>query len=307
MKQIEYKRKFFIKDLFIPKRVINSFNCVEFESYDIFSYCIGNDLFLIKDNNFIFIPIKKMTDYENMAKLFNETNICIRTKLFLIIEDQELLDNILSTIVDKSFTILISKNLKMDFGKYWHTPNGKAWISKNKLVKEIKWDSQNFSEQINEMICIFNEEMVRFFLLDIDYKSFEGMKMEEIHNLKFWLYQLKNWMKIEKKTNPIELINSAFVKRVFVSDGLMLYMDKKKRADIWSFDLKKYIKYDGESMPMKELNLFRKYKDLVPNALYSDFKISNWFLIDYSQCKEIQGSLNEIPLIMGLINRWLYL
>ena len=304
MKKIDFKRQFFIKDLFIPERVINCFNCIEFESYQIFSYCIENDLFIIPENGFIFIPIKSISDYKSMVKIFNETNICNNSYLYLIIEEQSLLDAVLSTIVDKRFSILITKDLKIDFVKYWNNTIGKEWISKNRIIKKIKIDYPNYDRQINEMISIFNEEFIRFFLLDFDYVSFEKIKIEEIHKLKFWIRNFIGWTKL-KDVDSIEIISTPFVRKIFVSDELVLYMDNKKK-DIWSFDLMLYLKDDGESMPMRELNLLRKYIDFVPNAMYTESKITNWFLMDYAQCKEIQGSLNEIPLMMGLINRWLY-
>ena len=276
MKKIEYKREHFIKDLFIPERVINSFNYIEFESYDTFSHCIANDLYLVEDGSFVFVPIKKITDYLNMVKLFEQTNICERSNVYLTISDQDILDKVFSTIVDKRYSILLTKDLKLDLGKYWNTEKGKAWISKNKIVKRIVWDLEGFNKQINEMVCMFNEENIRFFLLDIDYVSFNDMKLEQLHELKFWINHLKMWMRLKEK-NSIEIIASDFVKNVFVSDDLVLYMSNKKREDIWFFDLKKHLKDNGESMPMKKLNILRKYVDLVPNALISDFKISNWF------------------------------
>lgn len=305
MKKIEYKREHFIKDLFIPERVINSFNYIEFESYDTFSYCIGNDLYLVEDGSFVFVPIKKITDYLNMVKLFEQTNICERSNVYLTISDQDLLDKVFSTIVDKKYSILLTKDLKLDLGKYWNTEKGKSWISKNKIVKKIVWNLEEFGKQINEMICMFNEENIRFFLLDIDYASFNDMKLEQLHELKFWINHLKTWMRLKQK-NSIEIISSGFVKKIFVSDELVLYMNDKKREDLWFFDLKKNLKENGESIPMKKLNILRKYVDLIQNALNSDFKITNWFIVDYAQCKEIQGTLNEIPVIVGLINRWLY-
>lgn len=306
MKKIDFKREHFVKDLFIPERIINSFNHVEFESYDTFSYCIANDLYLVEDKSFVFVPIKKITDYLNMVKLFEQTNICERSNVYLVIKDQDILDKVFSTIVDKRYSVLIDKDLKLSLGKYWNTVNGKAWISKNKIVKEIKIDAENFGEQINEMVCVYNEENIRFFLLDIDYVSFETIKIEKLHELRFWINHLKSWRKRGEKNNSIEIISSNFVKKIFVSDELVLYMDNKKRDDIWFFNLAKYIHHDGEAVPMKILNILRKYIDLVPNAMNSDFKISNWLIIDYCQCREIQGALNEIPLTMGLINRWLY-
>lgn len=305
MKKIEFKRLNFVKDLFIPERVINSFNKVEFESYDTFSYCIANDLYLVEDESFVFVPIKKITDYLNMVKLFEQTNICERSNLYLVIRDQGLLDKVFSTIVDKKYSILISKELKLDLGKYWNTEKGKAWISKNKIVKEVKLNLENYYKEINEIVNSFNEDNLRFFLLDIDYVSLNNMKFEELHKLKFWINHIKNWMRLKQK-NSIEIISSNFVKNVFVSDDLVLYMSNKKRADLWFFDLKKHLEEDGETIGTRKLNILRKYVDLIPNALHTDLKISNWFMIDYEQCKEIQGSLNEIPLIMGVINRWLY-
>ena len=305
MKKIDFKRENFVKDLFIPERVINSFESVEFESYDTFSHCIGNDLYLVEDNSYIFIPIKKMSDYWNMVKLFKETNVCERSNLYLVIRKQEILDKVFSAIVDKKFSILVSRDLKLNIGKYWNTEKGKAWISKNKFVKEIKLEYSNFGEQINEIVSIYNKENIRFFLLDIDYVSFNSMKIEELHKIRFWINHLKQWMRGKGKQN-IVIISSNFVKKVFVSDELVLYMNNKKREDMWFFGLGEHLEDDGEKIHLKKLNILRKYMDLVPDAVYTDFNITNWFMIDHSQCKEIQGALNEIPLIMGLINRWLY-
>jgi hypothetical protein len=283
------------------------FELIEFESYDTFSHCIGNDLFLIKEDAYILIPIKKMSDYWNMLKVFNETNICERCIVYLVIREQEILDKVFGSIVDKTFSIMFGDNLKLDIGKYWRTENGRSWISKNRIVKEVNIDADHYDEQINNMICTFNEENIRFFWMKFDYVSFDEFKFKELHKLRFWLNNLKNWRTKNKwGGNPIEIIASQFRKSVFVSDNLVLYMSNKKKEDVWFFNLGKHLKENGESIPMKKLNILRKYIDLTTSAIYSSFKIYNWLLVDFEQCKEIQGSLNEIPVIMGLINKWLY-
>jgi hypothetical protein len=72
------------------------------------------------------------------------------------------------------------------------------------------------------------------------------------------------------------------------------------------FDLRKHLKHRGEDIKFMELDWFLQYLYLVKKAMVSDFKIHNWYLIDFTQNIKHALFINQIPLITQLIDRWLY-
>jgi hypothetical protein len=130
------------------------------------------------------------------------------------------------------------------------------------------------------------------------------LTLKDLEMLEFWIHHLTGWMASKRKGNSISLFEYGFKRKIYVADQLKLYLSKNKLN--WEFNLGKYLEYDGESIPHKALNNLRQYMDLCLPAVYSLIPIKNWALVNFEQNISIMTHLNEIPLITGLINRWLY-
>jgi len=303
MRKINFKRKILIKDLFNAQMILNQFDLIHFENFTTFNKCMMNDLFYIEANKSIKISLNNMKEYEELIKVFKETNICESMDVILKIKEQDVFDEVLSNIVPGDYAIEVTENIDANYKEFWET--GKDWISKNRLVQIISLNAGNFDKKINKIISTYNQKSIRFFELDIDYASFDYILMKDLDKLKFWLHHLRDWTIYDMK-NKLVIMKSDFYKPIFISEDLTLYLNDKKQHWIWQWRLGWEINKTGEDISYKKLNKLRVYLDLHKEAIYSQFSVFNWKLIDFEQCLKMTGSINEVPLIMVLFTRWLH-
>jgi hypothetical protein len=304
MKKINFKREYFVKNLFNPHMILDQFDLVHFENFNTFKKCLMNDLYHINKDKSIRVTIGSLAEYKALMEVFDKTSICQQTHASIKIEEQVVYENIMNNIIPNSYSIIITEDMEADIIKYW--PVAKEWISKNQLVKIIKINAKNYDKKINKIINLYNQKHVRFFDLDIDYQSFDYMEIIELDKLKWWLHHLRNWITYDKIKNKIVILASNFYKPIFVSEDLILYLNDKKRHWIWQWFLGYHLEKNGEDIQYKELNKLRIYIDLHEEATSSEYGVFNWKMIDFEQCLKMTGSINEIPLMMVLIGRWLY-
>ncbi|RLI44858.1 hypothetical protein DRO61_11640, partial [Candidatus Bathyarchaeota archaeon] len=123
----------------------------------------------------------------------------------------------------------------------------------------------------------------------------------------FWFYQLRLW-KNEQLPQGQELVIEAdnnFKKKIFVSNDLTLYLDNRKDS-VWSFPLAEHLEKNGELLDSHALNVLHSYMSLHSKALFTEMEIHNYDIISFRQLLKMGYYINQIPLIMGLIQRWLY-
>lgn len=303
MRRINFKRKVFIKDLFNAHMILNQFDLIHFENFATFNKCLMNDLFYIEANKSIKISLNNFEEYKELIKVFEETNICESMDVILKIKEQDVFDEVLSNIVPGKYAIEATENIDANYRKYWET--GKDWISKNRLVQIININADNFDKKINKLISLYNQKGIRFFELNVDYESFDYLLMKDLDKLKFWLHHLRDWT-IYNMKNKLVIMKSDFYKTIFISENLTLHLSDKKQHWIWQWGMGWNIDKTGEDIHYRELNKLRTYLDLHEKAVYSEYNISNWKLIDFEQCLKMTGSINEVPLIMVLFGRWLH-
>ena len=300
MKAIDFERKYYIKDLFRPKEIINAFNYIEFASFNIFLNLLEKDLFSIKENKILHLNLKTIEELDYFLKILKETNISEKNKILIEIEDQSVLDHLGSIIPnDKKFMLLTLFDNKMPYEL-----SQTKWCKENPFFKRVKINAENFREQINKMISQFTNELIRAYYLEFDYKSFQTHTLKDLNLLEFWLHHLHSWMTARKPNNAISLFHLGFHTKIYVDDDFTLYINRNKK--MWKFPLNDYLDKDGETLHHKQLNYLRQYIDVIPDVIYSILPIINWALVDFSQNLEIGNQINEIPLIVGLINGWLY-
>jgi len=295
------ERKYFIKDLFDPKKIINRFNYVEFKSFRAFIDCYMKDLFVLGKQNRFTIPINSLEEFEQFGKISQETLLCETAEINLFIKP-DLLNKIfqekIGLVVDKKFNITTTKEIKHGLDDWGSIENFRLWTQYNPLWINIEINYNNFRSVVEDILKIYNTQKWRFFWLKFDYESFEEMKFKELHELEFWLNQLIIWVRGTKdkkyKYPHIETNNWGFKKKIIISEDLKLYLGKK----MW-FDIGKYIDCNGEEVPFKELNILRSYIDLVPEALIP--KMNDLSFIDFYQNYKIMGHINEIPYITKII------
>ena len=303
---MEFKRQLYIEDLFVPKKIINAFDIVEFESIDIFKRCVNEDLYNIKENTMCVINIHSYEDFIFLSNLFKaKPEFFNLMNIVIIPNNEELSKKMLNTPIEKNMKFDILSKEVILFTKYWE--KNKDWISANKLIMLHDISADSIAQDISRLITVFNTTRNRFFLLNIDYESFENITLKELQSVEFWWYQLRLWMreKIGKGQDLIIEERHLFVKRIFVSDDLTLYLDDNK-DDIWNFPLQDHLQDTGNSINGRVLNTLHSYLSLHGKALVSDYDIKNFLLLSFRQFLRMGCYINQIPLIAGLIQRWLY-
>lgn len=299
MKNINFERKYYIKDLFRPKQILNAFDHIEFDDLNTFLLVLQESLFQINKSNIIQIPVNNLNEYEQIVKIMNETLICEKAKLIIEVEKQDLFSKVLVKLPDRKFAIFTNFNNIVP-----NEARGTKWWRENPIYRKVLISANDYREKISAIINSFSNTPIRFFYLEFNYESFQHLKLSDLNMLEFWIHHMNTWMTAMKENDRIRFFFKDFGRKIFVGSDLTLYMNRNKTT--WSFPLKDYLDCDGEIVPHKALNNLRQYMDLCPEAIYSLHPIRNWALIDYEQNIKIMTHLNEIPIIAGLINRWLY-
>lgn len=305
--KFEYERKYFIKDLFNAKEILGHFNHLIFESMYCFVKAKKMDLFDISGGRTIHIILKNFKEYEYFCQMIQKIN-CKKTDLWIEIRTQELYDQIYMKLIPKKYSVILPFELNPNVPKIWSTPHGKRWLGNNRLIRKVKLTGESFKDDVYKILCAYAQEHTRFFYLEIDYQSFDNCQIRDLPLLKHWCYKLKEYTVKEERHNipPIVIIQSGnMVKKIFIANDLKLYLSEMKNIT-WCLDLIEHLDKNGEDISFKELNWWRTYIDLHRTAIYNDFKIYNWALVDYEQNLLSQGHINEIPAIIGLLSWWLH-
>ena len=304
---MEFKRQLYIADLFHPEQIINAFDFVEFNSIEAFKKATKMDYFNIKKGDLVQITIKSFKDFKFMVylwkikkELFNEMDVN------LIIPTIELLDEIMAKPIPEDFRVSVFSASPYTTSNYWKV--NEKWISKHILGMIQTINAETIALDICGIVDYYNTMNLRFFILDIDYISLTKLTVKELEKVEYWFNYLRNWAKEDNKgINPLVIMGqSNFYRKIFVDDDLSLYLNAHKDS-VWSFpSLSGYEGATGEIIKADALNNLHQYLDLTAEAIYTKFAIKNWNLIDYNQILKMGHYINEIPLIMGLVQRWLY-
>jgi hypothetical protein len=302
-----FKRRLFVEDLFVPKKIINSFEWVEFESLEAFKKVRKDELYLNKNGTICHIHIHKVKDFIYLKNLNKELpNYFKDMRLYIEFDTLDLFEKVFGTPIEKEmkFSAILSEPFSLS--THWKI-NGE-WIRKNVIALNHKISEATLENDVCSLLDIYNTKNLRFFLLDIDYESFQHLPIGELDRIEFFFYTLRQWTGGNQEINPMVILNSnsnKLMKRVFITKNLTLYLDSYK-DDIWSFKLGDYLEENGNTIDGVVLNKLHTYLDLHSKALYVEMGWYNWFIISPRQILRMGYYINEIPLIMELIQRWLY-
>jgi len=306
MKEINFERKFFIKNLYNPKFVISSFDIVEFESFGVFRELVENSLYHFVKNTLVVIPIETEIEYKAILQVFEVTKANDVATIILYIKNSNILDFVMKNLKDLKFQIMIDFEIPCMLFSYWRKGEpSEKWISNNRFYKRIKISYPEYEKQINRIINTCGAENIRFFWTDIDYESFNDMKFGEMKDLAFSLNHLKEYTIGKQQPIVLNYKTQRLLKRIFVANDWKLYLNNLK-DDIWCFDLKEHLEDDGCSMDKVEINKLRMYIDLKPEVMNPYFiKVYDWFYIDFYYNLKLEKTFNHIPLISSVFDRWM--
>jgi len=301
---MDFKRQLFIVDLFHPEQIINAFNYIEFNSIEAFKKATKMDYFNIKEGNTLQININKFADFKFLVYLNKvKKELFTKMKVIILVPSKELLNEIMSKPIPDTFNMSILTTQPFMVADYWKV-NSK-WIKKHIIGLIHNINAETIATDMCNITEYYNIYSLRFFKLDIDYESFSKVAIKDVGKLEYWFNYLRVWLR--EKNQPIEILSSDFYRKIFVDDDLSLYLDAHKDKDTWFFpSLLEYEGVTGENIQAKALNNLHKYLDLSKQSLYGGGNTKNWHLIDFHQINKMGYFINEIPLIMELVQRWLY-
>lgn len=306
MKEIEFERVNYIKNIYSSEYYLNRYNWIIFESLKGFIRSYEEKYLGINNGKLIEIRVNSIEEYKAITELFTKTKLNDVNEMFLTIYDPDVLDEVMRSLVPGRYVIMTKFENEINLGYYWNISSDcENWISSNRFIKELTINKDNYNYIINDLLNCFNTTFVKFYAIHFDYESFEELKFKELHKLKFWLFELKKWMGQSDKQR-IEVVHcNKLMKFIYVTDDMILYLNDKKDP-IWSWDLKKYKGKTGEDIDYKELNWLGTYEDLIEKAMYNTYFMVNWYYVDYLQNLKVMESINQVPDISNYIQRWLY-
>ena len=296
MKEINFRREVYIKDLFNSKEVLYFFNPIEFETFDTFLRCYKMGLIQVKCDREIIIPLETefeiIESFATKSSFFEDGNV----NLLMFPKVLEEIEKDCKELWNKKFSITLLDFPKIDFKGLLETSHDsiREWIQNNMIAIRVLITGDNYKETIQKMVKTFRDQHFRFFNVEIDYMSFMEMKFKDFQEVEFWLNHLSMWRNQEHPRNIVLRSYGNFVKRIFVSDDLKLYLDGSKNESSFIFDLAKNIGKNGEEVDTKELNYLRQYVDLTLDHLRLSTS-SNF--VNFKDNILINGSINEVPWI----------
>ena len=305
----KFERKYFIKDLFRPKQVLDCFELVEFESFRAYYNAVKEGFYhhkavitsvRINDEKEV-QHLKKIIETTNVFWDRNNIEIKIKSNLLMktieIIKDVE--EKIILTVLHDDEFLLLS-----EFKKY------KGWIGRNPLYIEYDVNNDNYVDVFIHLTREYATGLIRFFKLNWDYESFQKVSIQDLTSLEFWINHVNVWIQESYDGNLAHLeIFDIKGKPIFVSERLGLYYNKKHFDSYHASPLiflTDHKDKNGEDISYISLNWLRSYMDLVDDVLYLDVKPKNFIhsFINYYDNIRIKGSINEIPLITILVMSW---
>lgn len=304
MKDVDFKRVAYIKNLFCSKNILDNFTHVEFEKLKTFLISIEKDLIIITGKNKTIVPINNDIELDVIEKILDGADL---PEVYLLINP-----NFWNILLEKGNNIWYKKigiilnefpeneenfNIKQ-LSKI--NPKINEWSKLNLPHIRANIDYNNYQYIIQKIINFSSKTEHSFYILNFDYQSFNEMKIEESHNLEFWLTRLCIYLKQNMEFRIVIERNTVYYKPIFVDNNLNLYLNNKKIEKDLILKLYEHLNDNGETIDLYTLNNFRQYIDLLPKHLKVDNNF-NLCLLNYSDHTSINGFINEVPLITRII------
>ncbi len=297
------RRKFFVKDLFDKRYILDGFHEIAFESFYAFCQCKLEKTLLFNENQTLIIPIDNEKDFKQFARMSKETYMCDKTRIMLYLPVdffKTVYKNNMYGIYDIPFDILLDKTDEFILKElHINNDNFSGWSGKNRTILNIRINKDNYIEQFNEIITLYLNTEIRFFRILFDAYSFEEMKFGELHEFEFHFYHFYFWYITTRnnrdKSPFLELNMFGFYKTLFIDNELKIYINKTafEENDIL-FDLKDNLEKNGNDIPTDVLEPLLVYLTLRQEFM---MPLTKSLFVDFYQNKKVMGHINEVPII----------
>lgn len=261
-----YRRKFFIKDLFSPRGLFNSFDVVQFESGEDFLMSLQKDWMDMGRNQKIIIKINGESACD-VSNVIHQTGVLTTDRIALDITSLDDV-SILNPLLESEGKLNLQMNLdNVDIEKIhdlWAKLPQK-WAQANRFILNVFIDAQNYKNQLNSIIEVLMKTPMRFFNLSLDYESLSELTFKEFEDFKLRVSDLRNWSYDTRFSGTKGLVYSFFSnsdKKIIVKDSKLYINEYALRDGSFILDLTDKEGLTGEDLKNKELATFRAYLEL---------------------------------------------
>ncbi len=280
-----YKRKHLISNLFIYRDLLNKFDIIEFDNIDSFLESLDKNYFSFsKESKRLILNIN--TQYEldlfktfllNIEDVDKENIIFIRPKFDIDITH-------IKEIKNKKFFILVDYNEEKT--SYYKKLNDEF----DNIIIYTEININNYNIVMNNIPNLLIQYSLSNYLFNINYFSFEELKLKDLHKLEFFINNLSYW---SDKLNYNK--GDILLKECYVTSDFKIYPNYEAFVDnFYIFDLKKYMGIGPEKIPYKDLNTLLSYID-IPQKQFFDIK-GNLRLINLYQNYKIFGNYCKLSI-----------
>lgn len=302
-----YHRKYFIKDLFSTRGLLNLFDLVQFESLKDFSEAIQHRWLEAGRNQHIIV---KLDDYniQDFTRILKQTGLTETDYVSVDISNvQGSLEEIYELLkigrINVYLNLDVIHNIEEIIQFLQNSPA--EWRESNRFIVKVFIDKDNYKSQLNSIIEVYMKSLARFFKIFIDYESLSNLTFKDFEDLKFRLIDFANWgqgTKIDQK-NWLDYNFSSNCKTIILQDSKLYVNDYALRDKEELFDLTNKDGLTGEDLGVKELSQLRSYLDLKEYEVNA-FTIVNGkrrALIDPYFNKKLTSSYSLLPPITKLM------
>jgi len=291
---MDYARKYFVDDLYSSTNILGKFNNIEFENVYVFLKSVQNNYIVFsKTYRNLFININSKDELDLFLEFMCLDGVDKLSKFFIQMKYKEKsIDILFEKILNKNWILLVDYNEEMS--EYYQELD-----KKYNLVIKCDIDINNYVRIFNNIPYLVLKYKLNNYYFNIDYFSFEELKLSEIHKLVFFINNLTYWFNMlnYNKGNTVLL-------DCYVSSEYKIYPGKQAYNDNYCiFDLYKYADIKGGSIPHKDLNILLAYIDIPLSIVFKDIDSNNRLINLYQNYKISNSYINISDITKKFIGR----
>ncbi len=296
-----FVRTHFIKDLFSPRGLLNSFEAIEFASISDFSDALTKEWLQLGTRRDILIYLTDAS-LPLLEEILQQTSL-LEGDFFSFdiskLSDVSLIAPFL--LEGRRFNLRINLDDIPNIAYLEKIPLQTPWNKSNCVSIDVDLNKESYKNNINAIIEVYTKTYFRHFNLDFNYESLNDLTFKEYEDLKFRLVDLlKVWTTPVGKESPLQIDIPQKRSRIYLDDGILkFHRFSEAFLDLGALPENS----DGESLNVEALSRFRSYTDIpeAEVALSKKQKINN--LVDPYWNKRIAGSYIVTPTITKVLAR----
>lgn len=308
---MEFKREFFIKDLYNLKEIYGSFGELEFENSNSFVSHIEKEF--IFDEQTYSVHLNDTEDVIRLLSLLHSTNKFEKSVIKMIPESIEVLNDIINATesgFDVKKTVL---GLNIELAEYLVDVIGgepKYCLENTTCLISVYKADDFFPTYKRDMALLLRAHYQRMrYDLKFDYSSFEAFPLSTLHLLRFVCNQIfifgQTGLNTELTCVDEEYTRKSgdrFIKNLFSENALKGFLDDDGNIFL---DKEKTVCYLKDPQEYKDQFELAKIRSLIDVKFSTEDSPLNNYLIDINQNLIVMKDIYVPPYLSVMVDRWL--